>query len=181
MKCPTWANRLYVPMLFLGVLLQIYPSPSGFSATQRIGGHSSNLTEGFVAGLWKENIFIIFNQMILILRIPSAIVLGVSQTWGPLFTFGFPINMTNGQIGQMPWNALDNLGVPHWKPGGTRGSRAARARPSCDGPGCWDVDLWWSGWTKLGKSNQLKYGFAQWFLKFVVMINYSVQKWDNRW
>jgi hypothetical protein len=61
-------------------LLQIYLSPSGFSATQRIGGPTSNLTEGFVAALWKENLFIIFNQVILILRIPSAIVLGVSQT-----------------------------------------------------------------------------------------------------
>ena len=33
----------------------------------------------------------------------------------------------------------------------------------------WD-DLWWR-WRKLGKWNQLKYGFAEWFLKFVVMNN----------
>lgn len=72
---------------------------------------------------------------------PSFWVFKLEDPSKNLWFPSFPINMTNGQIGEMPW-ALENLGGPPGSPpletqNGTRGSRAARARPSSDGPG-WD-------------------------------------------
>ena len=160
MKCPTWANRLYVPIFFMGVL-QIC-RPSSFSATQRIGGHSSSLAEGFVAE--DINDFESTN---------SFIVLSVSQSWGPLFTFRFPIyQWTKGEH----WiNALGMPWITWGSPIGNPAPEVQELRALVQAATVLD---------ETAESEAIQTWVCRMLRKFVVMVNCnnsSVQEWDHSW
>ena len=158
MKCPARANRFYVPMFFWGVLLQRYLSPSSFSATQRIGGHSSNLAEGFVAGLWKgkhlqPNDFD-SNNSIQILQ-PSFWVLKL----GP--SSPCPVDRTN---------ALGcPMGSPIWKPARHQRfkscARSSKLRRS-----------WSMGWNRGSRTNS-NMAFIWLCMMIVEVIDWNCETW----